>query len=220
LLLALGGMQGVIGWWMVKSGIVNDTRVSHFRLATHLLVALTTLGGLVWTALDMRTNARGEGPSRLTGLGAVALVGLVLQLFYGALMAGLRAGHVAAGPWLDWSNWPLMQGRFLPAGIDWSQGPVHAALSDPYLVHFIHRWWAVGVVVLLTVLGRALRRARLRPVSIALHSVFGTQFLLGVATVMSGISLWVAVLHQLGGALLLAVTAWSAHALGRKGRAT
>ena len=218
LLLALGGAQGAIGWWMVKSGIATDTRVSHFRLATHLLVALTTLAGLVWTALDMRALARGEAKSRPTGFGLLALAVLVLQLFYGALMAGLRAGHVAAGPWFDWANWPLMQGRFVPDGIDWSQGPVHALLNDPFLVHFVHRWWAVAVVVMLTVLGRQLRRAQLRPVSIALHSVFGTQFLLGVATVMSGISLWLAVLHQLGGALLVAVTTWSAHALGGRGR--
>ena len=217
LLLVLGGLQGVVGWWMVMSGIANDTKVSHFRLAVHLLVALTTLAGLVWTALDMHALARGERGARLTRFGAPALAVLVLQLFYGALMAGLRAGHVAAGPWFDWSNWPLMQGRFVPVGIDWSQGTAHAFLSDPYLVHFVHRWWAVAVVVMLTLMGRRLRRAKLRPVSIALHSAFGSQFLLGVATVMSGISLWIAVLHQLGGAILVAVTTWGAHALGSRG---
>jgi len=216
LLLLLGGLQGAIGWWMVKSGIAHDTKVSHFRLATHLLVALATLAGVVWTALDMRVLARGEAPSRLTGFGGFALLVLVAQLFYGALMAGLRAGNVAAGPWFDWNNWPLMQGRFFPAGVDWSQGSLHALLYDPFLVHFIHRWWAVVVVVVLTVMGRLLRRAGQRPASIAVHSAFGTQFVLGVATVMSGISLWVAVLHQLGGALLVAATAFGAHALGRR----
>ncbi|MBU6268462.1 MAG: COX15/CtaA family protein [Sphingomonadales bacterium] len=217
-LLALGGLQGAIGWWMVKSGIVNDVKVSHFRLATHLLVALTTLAALVWTALDLRALARGEGKARMTGFGVFVLAVLLGQLFYGALMAGLRAGHVAAGPWFAWSNWPLMQGRFFPAGIDWTQGAVHALLYDPFLVHFVHRWWAVVVVIVLTVLGRRLRRLRLRPVSIALHSVFGTQFLLGVATVMSGIGLGIAVLHQLGGAALVAVCTWSVHALGRERR--
>jgi cytochrome c oxidase assembly protein subunit 15 len=59
-LLALGGLQGAVGWWMVKSGIVHDVKVSHFRLAAHLLVALVTLAGLVWTALDLRAGA---GPS-------------------------------------------------------------------------------------------------------------------------------------------------------------
>jgi len=215
LLLALGGLQGAVGWWMVRSGIVNDTKVSHFRLATHLLIALTTLAGLVWTALDMRQLAWGKLPPRLTGFGALALAALVLQLVYGALMAGLRAGQVAAGGWFNWDNWPLMQGRLFPAGVDWSKGLAHAALSDPYLVHFIHRWWAWVVVAVLVVMARKLKARGKRPVSIALHSAFGTQILLGIATVMSGISLWIAVLHQLGGAVLLAVTTWSAHALGR-----
>lgn len=209
-LLALGGLQGAIGWWMVKSGIVNDVKVSHFRLATHLLVALFTLGGLVWTALDLRAHARGEAPHRLTGFGALAVAALALQLGLGALVAGLRAGHVA-------SDWPLMTGRLFPDGIDWSHGALHAALNDPFLTHFLHRWWAWVVVAMLVAMGRKLRRAGQRPVSMAVHSAFGVQVLLGIATVMSGIALWLAVLHQLVGALLLAATTWGAHALGRRG---
>jgi cytochrome c oxidase assembly protein subunit 15 len=60
-LLALGALQGAVGWWMVKSGIVHDVKVSHYRLATHLAVALFTPGGIVWTMLDLRALARGEG---------------------------------------------------------------------------------------------------------------------------------------------------------------
>jgi len=209
-LLALGGLQGAIGWWMVKSGIVNDVKVSHFRLATHLLVALLTLGGLVWTALDLIGHARGEKPHRLTGFGALALAALALQLGMGALVAGLRAGHVA-------SDWPLMTGRFFPDGVDWSQGALHAALNDPFLTHFLHRWWAWVVVAVLVVMGRKLRKAGMRRVSVAVHSAFGVQILLGIAAVMSGIALWLAVLHQLTGAVLLACTVWGAHALGRRG---
>jgi cytochrome c oxidase assembly protein subunit 15 len=121
----------------------------------------------------------------------------------------LRAGYVA-------SDWPLMNDSFVPAGIDWLRGPVHAVLNDPYLVHFIHRWWAWAVVIALVVMGRKLRRVGERRASIALHSAFGTQILLGVATVMTGMSLWIAVLHQLVGALLVAATAWGAHALGQR----
>jgi cytochrome c oxidase assembly protein subunit 15 len=208
-LLALGGLQGAVGWWMVSSGLTHDVKVSHFRLAAHLLVALVTLGGLVWTALDLRALGRGEPRSRLTGFAVLALVMLVIQLFFGALVAGLRAGYVA-------SDWPLMNDRLVPAGIDWSLGAGHALLNDAFLVHFIHRWWAWGVVAVLVVLGRKLRRSGERTASIALHSTFGTQILLGIATVMTGVSLWIAVLHQLVGALLLAATVWSAHALGRR----
>lgn len=208
-LLALGGLQGAVGWWMVSSGLTHDVKVSHFRLAAHLLVALTTLGGLVWTALDLRALDRGEPRSRLTPFAAAALVMLMVQLFYGALMAGLRAGHVA-------SDWPLMQGKFFPEGIDWAFGPIHAALDDPFLVHFIHRWWAWAVVAILVVMGRKLRARRQRAPSIAVHSAFGLQVILGIATVMSGVALWLAVAHQVTGALLLVATTWGAHALGRR----
>ncbi len=208
-LLALGGLQGAVGWWMVSSGLTQDVKVSHFRLAAHLLVALTTLGGLVWTALDLRALARGEPRARLTGLGTLALAMLALQLFYGALVAGLRAGYVA-------NDWPTMQGSFFPEGVDWSRGAVHAFLGDPFLTHFAHRWWAWAVVAVLVVLARKVRRKGVRSASIAIHSAFGTQLLLGIATVMSGVALWLAVLHQLVGALLLAATVWGAHALGRR----
>ena len=211
-LLALGCLQGVIGWWMVSSGLAQDVKVSHFRLAVHLMVALTTLAGLVWTALDMLALARPAAvqpaPARLTRAGALVLAMLAIQLFYGALMAGLRAGHVAA-------DWPLMQGRFWPAGIDWSQGPGHALIADPYLVHFIHRWWGWFAAAGLIVLARKARKAGCRPASIAVHSAFGTQLLLGIAAVMSGVALWIAVLHQLTGALLVAATVWGAHRIGR-----
>lgn len=207
-LLALIGLQGAVGWWMVQSGIQYDVKVSHFRLATHLLLALATLGGLVWTALDLRALARGEPRAKLTGFALFALAMLTVQLFFGALVAGARAGYVAR-------DWPLMNDRFFPAGIDWSRGAVHALLNDPFLMHFVHRWWAWAVVAVLVVMARKLRRRRERPASIALHSAFGTQVLLGIATVMTGVSLWIAVLHQLVGALLLAATTWSAHALGR-----
>lgn len=214
-LVALVALQGAIGWWMVKSGIVHDVRVSHFRLAAHLLTALFTLAGLVWTALDLRALARGEPRARLTGLAALALAMLGVQLLWGALTAGLRAGVTAGAGWFNWDAWPLMQGAFYPAGVDWARGAAHAALSDPFLVPFIHRWWAWAVVAVLIVLARKVRGAR-RAASVAIHAAFGTQILLGIATVWSGVAIWLGVLHQLTGALLLVATTWGAHALGRK----
>ena len=208
ILLMLGGLQGLIGWWMVVSGISHDVKVSHLRLATHLLLALTTFAAIVWTALDLRGNARGESKARMTGWGALAIGTLFIQLGLGALVAGLRAGHVA-------NDWPLMMGRFFPDGIDWSQGAGHALFYDPFLLHFIHRWWAWVAVAALLILARKVRK-NARAASIAIHSAFGTQVILGIATVMSGVTIWVAVLHQLVGALLLGSTVWGAHALGRQ----
>ena len=209
-LLALGGLQGVVGWWMVSSGLAADVKVSHFRLATHLLIALATLGGLVWTALDLRALARGTAPSRMTRFGALVLGALTLQLGLGGLVAGLRAGQVA-------SDWPTMQGRLWPEGIDWSLGAGYALLGDPFLLHFVHRWWAWVVVALLIVLARRIRVVA-RSAARAIHSAFGTQVLLGIATVMSGVALWLAVLHQLVGALLVAATVWGVHALGQRSK--
>ena len=205
--LALGGLQGVIGWWMVKSGIAHDVRVSHLRLATHLLVALATLVALVWTGLDMRARAAGRATSRITPLGALALGILFVQLGLGALVAGLRAGHVAR-------DWPLMSGSLFPHGVDLSLGLGHALFYDPFLLHFLHRWWAWVVVAVLVVLARVVKRAGGGPASIAIHVAFGTQVLLGIATVMSGVAIPLAVLHQLVGALLLVSVVWGAHALG------
>ena len=216
-LLALGGSQAVVGWLMVRSGLNAgaDVKVSHYWLAAHLLLALTLLAALVWTALDLSANARRTAPARLTPLGGLALGSLAIQLAYGALLAGLRAGPVAGGGWFNWQAWPLMQGQLVPAGIDWTSGTLHAFLADPYLVHFVHRWWAWVVVAVLILLARRVRPVD-RRAAIMIHAAVGTQVLLGIATVMSGIAIWLAGLHQLTGALLLIATTVGAHRLDRR----
>ena len=209
-LLVLGGLQGALGWYMVTSGLSQRTDVSHFRLAAHLLLALAIMGALVWAALDLRRfAAAGEDrPSRLTAPAAIVLAILFVQLLYGAWVAGLNAGQVA-------NSWPDMHGRFFPEGVDWSRGALWALTSDPYLIHFVHRWWAWVVVVAMVVFARDVRRVRgARPASIAIHSAFGTQIILGIATVLTGVAIWLAVLHQAVGALLVAATVWGAHELG------
>lgn len=209
-LLALGGLQGAFGWFMVRSGLSGDvTDVSHHWLAIHLLTALFTLAALVWTALDLRWLAKHPTARPVRFKRLSALVGLILfvQLLLGAWVAGLDAGYAS-------DNWPLMQGRLVPE-YEASRGLLWAMANDPFLVHFLHRWWAWIVVVALVVLARRVRVSD-RPASIAIHSAFGTQILLGIATVLSGMALWLAVLHQLFGALVVAATAWGAHAYGRR----
>lgn len=208
-LLALGGLQGTIGWWMVSSGLSERTDVSHYRLAVHLLTALFIMGGLIWTALDLRTLARTpiHAPARLTGLSLTILLILFLQLLFGAWVAGLNAGYVS-------NSWPLMNGKLYPEGVDWSQGAWFALTHDPFLTHFIHRWWAWVAVAALVIMARRLKKLGARPVSIAIHSAFGTQILLGIATVMTNMNIVLAVLHQAVGALVVASTVWGAHRLG------
>jgi cytochrome c oxidase assembly protein subunit 15 len=211
-LLVLGGLQGALGWYMVESGLQYRTDVSHFRLSAHLLLALTIMSALIWVALDLRRlAATGENrPSRLTMPAAITLAVLFIQLLFGAWVAGLNAGQVA-------NSWPDMNGRFFPQGVDWSPGFLSALANDPYLVHFVHRWWAWVVVAAMVVFARKVRKVEgARPASIAIHSAFGTQIILGILTVLSGVAIWLAALHQATGALLLAATVWGAHELGRK----
>lgn len=207
-LFALICGQGALGWYMVASGVGTDlTDVSHFRLSAHLLTALFLLGGLVWTARDLQMLARDPAarPAILT-MQSLAIGSIVfVQLLLGAWVAGLNAGHAAY-------DWPLMNGQFLPQP-DLSKGWLWALTHDPFLLHFLHRWWAWIAVAALVWLARRVRKSD-RMASIAIHSAFGTMFLLGIATVLSEVSLWVAVSHQLVGALLVASIAWGMHSDG------
>ncbi len=208
-LLALGGLQGVFGWFMVRSGLAGTaTDVSHFWLSIHLLTAFFTLAGLIWTALDLRRWASGQKrPARWTF--AASWVGAILfiQLLLGAWVAGLNAGLAS-------DTWPLMQGRLVPE-FDNSHGILWAMTHDPFMLHFLHRWWAWVAVIALIILARKVRPLE-RKASVAIHSAFGTQIVLGIATVMTGVALWVAVAHQLVGALLVASVAWAAHVYGSR----
>ena len=209
-LLLLGASQGALGWYMVQSGLAERTDVSHLRLSAHLLTALLILAGLVWTALDLRQLAKtGEHrPARLIPLTIGVIAVLFVQLLLGAWVAGLDAGYIA-------SDWPLMQGKLVPDGIDGSRGASFAMTHDPYLIHFLHRWWAWVTLAALVVLARRVKPLD-RRASVAIHSALGVQILLGIATVISGVALWLAAAHQAVGALLVAATAWGAHVAGRE----
>ena len=210
-LLALGALQGTIGWWMVSSGLSARTDVSHYRLALHLLTALTILGGLVWTALDLHALAKDPlaRPAKMTGYATIVLIFLFIQLLFGAWVAGLNAGYVA-------NTWPLMNDRFYPEGVDTTQGAFFALVNDPYLTHFVHRWWAWVAVAALLLLARRVKKAGVRRASVAIHSTYGIQIILGIATVITGVNIVLAVSHQAVGALVVASAVWGAHVLGRK----
>jgi cytochrome c oxidase assembly protein subunit 15 len=205
-LFVLGGLQGAVGWFMVMSGLEGRTEVSPYRLSAHLLFALFLFSALIWTALDLR-NAEAK-PARMTPQGALTLATLFIQLMLGAWVAGFRAGYVS-------NTWPDMNGHFVPEGIDWSHGVPFAMTHDLFLLHFMHRWWAWVVVAVLVLFARRVKRVEgARAASIAIHSAFGTQIVLGILTVLSGIAIWLAVLHQATGALVVAATVWGAHELG------
>ncbi|OHD06044.1 COX15/CtaA family protein [Sphingopyxis sp. RIFCSPHIGHO2_12_FULL_65_19] len=210
-LAALVGLQGAIRWWMVASGLEYRVDVSHFRLATHLLTALFLLAGLVWTARDLRALADNPAahPARLTGPAIGIVLILFVQLLLGAWVAGLNAGYVA-------SSWPLMNDHFVPEGIDWAGGAWLALTNDPFLIHFLHRWWSWVAALALLLLARSLSRRGARTEAGLLVAVVAAQMLLGIWTVVSGVSMWVAVMHQVMGAILVAIAAGALHRVGRR----
>ncbi len=207
-LFALGGLQGAIGWWMVASGLTERTDVSHIRLAVHLGNALLIIGGLVWTALDLRAHARGEPVGRMTPLAVGALLVLAGQLVLGAFMAGLNAGYA-------YNSWPLMGDRLFPEGVRMLAPAWTNVVDNPLVVQFAHRWWAFVALGAMILLARAARRAGDRRASVALHMAVGIQILLGIATLVTGVDLWLGVLHQAVGALVVAAAVWCAHSAGR-----
>ena len=209
-LLVLGGLQGAIGWWMVASGLIDRPDVSHIRLAVHLLAALFILGGLVWTALDLLALDRETGarPARLTGFGLTVISIVAIQLLLGAFTAGLDAGYAFA-------SWPKMGDDWYPAGAQWLAPAWRNLLDNPVTVQFAHRWWAVVAVIALVWLARRVRQ-RQRIASIAIHSAFGTQFLLGIATLLTGVNIVVATAHQAVGAIVVITLAWGVHIIGRE----
>jgi cytochrome c oxidase assembly protein subunit 15 len=205
----LGGLQGLAGWLMVKSGLVDEPRVSHVRLAIHLDLALLILSLLVWAALDelapITPAPRFRAPSWARPLALGTLVLVALTVTWGALMAGLRAGHVAP-------TFPTMNGAWVPEGV--FDGGVWAGALG---VHFLHRalalCTAVGVALTAAVVLRRERAARARLTAWLLLLLLATQVTLGVWTVLSHVAIVAASLHQLNGALLLATSVALLHAL-------
>ncbi len=211
-LLLLGGAQGAVGWLMVRSGLTDRVNVEPAMLAAHLGMALIVMGLVTWTACDLTRLSRNPAarPQRLTVTAAIVLLLLFVQMLLGALMAGMRAGHVA-------SDWPLMAGQMLPDGMMWYGDIMRTLTSDAILVHFVHRWWAWGAGAAVVVLASRLAARDERSLALALLGGVVVQIMLGIATVTSGVALSVAVLHQVAGAVLLVLTVMGAHRLSGAG---
>ncbi|MFM9853248.1 MAG: COX15/CtaA family protein [Sphingomonadaceae bacterium] len=206
LLFILGGAQGGIGWVMVASGLTNRVNVAPTLLAAHLSMALLLLAAVLWTALDMHRVGKGGRPAGVTPFTILIMLALFSQIFFGAIMAGLRAGHAS-------NTWPLMNDRLYPDGIGWAGSYWLTLTSDPFLIHFVHRWWAIGVAVILILVARRVKAIGNRPASIALNSAVGLQVLLGIATILANVHIALAVTHQAVGAILVACTLWALHSL-------
>lgn len=208
---ALGGLQGVIGWWMVKSGFVERTDVSQYRLTIHLGLAFVILGYLLWILRGRIAGRRGEAaaPAALRR-GSVALLILgFATVLSGALVAGLNAG-------LAYNDWPMMQGRFVPADYGALDPAWRNPLENMAAVQFDHRIMAYLTLAGIAAFWFAGRRlapaAGARRTARLLLAAGLLQLFLGIATVMLVVPLALAVLHQAGAIAVFSLAVWNAHA--------
>ncbi|MDT9598245.1 COX15/CtaA family protein [Sphingosinicella rhizophila] len=211
ILLALGGLQGVIGWWMVASGLVERPEVSHIRLAVHLLTALLIFGSLIWVGLDLRRLGRiaEARPARMPTLAIWILSLLALQYLFGAYTAGLEAGYA-------FSSWPKMGDQWFPAETPMLTPMLRNFVDNPIVVQFVHRWLAWIVAAAAFLLARAAWRQGDRKIATAVVAAVLIQILLGIFTLLSGVDLWIAVAHQGMAAVLLGSIIAAAHRLGSR----
>lgn len=198
-LLLLGGLQGFIGWWMVSSGLSERVDVAPERLTTHLGLALLIFMGLIWTGLEAWNGADHSRAPRGWSLGAGLLLALVFfQCLLGGLVAGAKAGFI-------YTDWPLMNGAVLPP-VQWAAGAL-AFLHDQALVQFNHRIGAYVLLFAATAYAIHAWRSRLAEGSggsaLVLAVLVWLQALLGIATLMHAVPLWLGVSHQALAAVVL-----------------
>lgn len=197
LLFALGAMQGLMGWLMVRSGLVDRPHVSHYRLAMHLSLAFAIFGGCVWFARDLKVGTLptpGDEARRWLSrglLGVGALLGV--QILWGALVAGLEAGRV-------FNTFPRMAGQWLPPnGLDLAPAWLNL-VENPITVQWAHR--VLGTVLLLSVIALFVRvRSQVadawhRRLNLALLALIAVQYGLGVLTLLYRVPVGLGVLHQ------------------------
>jgi heme a synthase len=203
--------QAFAGWYMVASGLVDRPSVSHFNLTIHLLLALTLLGLAVWTALghkygfpDYTKKVRWSLPSRLAFWSTIILL---IQISYGGMTAGLKAGHVS-------DTWPLMLGKLIPPNLfnSWTN-----IFEVPQTIVFIHRWFAfVGLFAVIYVYYVARKKNYpsdiLNGLKWLIAAVIG-QITLGVLTIFSYVHIAVALTHQAGAFTLFALAIYFIHRL-------
>lgn len=190
--------QGTVGWVMVASGLNDQPRVAPLKLGIHLLLAFTVYCLILWTRWQVLDRPRGTCTIAMARGVRLVLALVVFQIFLGALVAGLRAG-------LSYNTYPLMDGHFIPNGLHlmtpWWLNHVENILT----VQFQHRIGALFVVVaIIALVARSWKYIALRPTLKGLSIVVALQFTLGVATLLTGVNLWLASAHQVTALAVLA----------------
>jgi cytochrome c oxidase assembly protein subunit 15 len=214
LLFFLGGCQGLLGWYMVKSGLVDNPRVSQYRLTAHLGLAVAIYAYMLWLAFDLLFRGRAvTGPGPFAGTSRL-LVGLVyLMILSGGLVAGIRAGFA-------YSTWPLMGDTFIPRGLYGGTPAWLDMFEDITTVQFNHRMFAYLLVVVIGVFATLVYRSgvggRARLAVNFLLAALVVQVVLGISTLLLHVPVALAAAHQLGAMLLLTASLYVSHVLVRQ----
>jgi len=199
-LFVLGGLQGAMGWYMVKSGLVDDPRVSHFRLTAHLGLALLIFSAEIWLALEVLKGGSKKNPIALIVAGVVFLMALS-----GGFVAGLRAGHA-------YNTFPLMNGQLVPQDILLLEPWWRNFLWNVATVQFVHRAFFWLLAILVPVLWFKTRNTSAKIAAHHLLGMFILQASLGISTLLLAVPIPLAAMHQAGAVLLLACALWTAQA--------
>lgn len=210
ILLAMGAFQGFLGWYMVKSGLVDRPDVSHYRLAMHLTTAFITFAYTLWVALDLIYPNRKEISKSIRNLTRIALGALLIQIIWGAFVAGLDAG------WIH-NHWPKMNdGEWIHETVTIEQTPVWKNFVEGKSgVQFVHRYLAYVVVFLISLMAWKTRKLKVTATQkrgiqwvVALVVV---QFVLGVFTLILQVPITLGILHQVMAFFLLASLTFTLH---------
>ena len=208
LLFVLGGIQGGIGWWMVTSGLVDEARVSPYRLSVHLSMAFLILGLLLWTALGLVRTPSGGTRGQRIGAGHV-LAAVSITVVLGAFVAGTDAGYA-------YNTFPLMGGRFVPAEYWAADLGWRSLIEHVPAVQFHHRWVAV-LTALLTLVFVIRNRPRTEGAAQLALTLLGAMVLLqvglGIAALLAVVPVWLGALHQAGAVALFSLAVWTRFAL-------
>ncbi|OGA15979.1 MAG: heme A synthase [Betaproteobacteria bacterium RIFCSPLOWO2_02_FULL_66_14] len=207
----LGALQGALGWYMVKSGLVEDPRVSHFRLTAHLGVALAIFAAELWIALDLLAPASVARSKARFGNFALGIAVLVFVMsLTGGFVAGLRAGHA-------YNTFPLMNGNFIPPEILMLDPWWKNFLYNMATVQFVHRGIGWILIVLVPLLWWRATTAGLEPrqrlACQVLVIALLLQVTLGIATLLLAVPVSLGAAHQGGAVVVLAAALWTAHEL-------
>lgn len=210
ILLFMGGFQGFLGWFMVKSGLIDNPDVSHYRLALHLTFAFITFAYTLWVALDLIYPHKIEVILPLRKLARIALVFLIVQIIYGGFVAGLNAGLIH-------NHWPMMsEGKLIHETVWIEQPTILKNLTEGKSgVQFVHRTLAyvvVGLMILLYIRSRKFTLTTLQTKSVTTLVIFVFfQFILGIFTLLFHVPLWLGLAHQLMAFLLLSAMVFTLH---------